>query len=66
MAALRAAGANDVQVVIGGIVPPGDEVRLLESGVARVFHPGTSLQEIADTIRALAARARALQEETPP
>lgn len=65
MSALRAAGANDVQVVVGGIVPPGDEVRLLDSGVAHVFHPGTSLQEIADTIRALAVRARALQEESP-
>jgi methylmalonyl-CoA mutase cobalamin-binding domain/chain len=52
-------------VVVGGIVPPADELRLLESGVARVFHPGTSLQEIAATIRALAGRVRALQEENP-
>ncbi|TAN54419.1 MAG: cobalamin B12-binding domain-containing protein [Betaproteobacteria bacterium] len=60
--ALRAAGAAEVQVVVGGIVPPADEARLLESGVARVFHPGASLQEIADGVRALAGRVRAVQE----
>jgi methylmalonyl-CoA mutase C-terminal domain/subunit len=62
MAALRDAGAADVQVVVGGIVPPADEARLLEAGVARVFHPGSSLQEIAAAVRALAGRALALRE----
>lgn len=62
MAALRDAGASDVQVVVGGIVPPADEARLLEAGVARVFHPGSSLQEIAEAVRALAGRALALRE----
>lgn len=60
--ALRAAGAAEVQVVVGGIVPPTDEARLLESGVARVFHPGVPLQEIADGMRELAQRVRAVQE----
>ncbi|HVG03784.1 MAG TPA: cobalamin-dependent protein [Burkholderiaceae bacterium] len=59
--ALREAGAHDVQVIVGGIVPAPDEKRLLEAGVARVFHPGTSLDEIADEIRALSARARAMR-----
>ena len=66
MAALREAGANDVAVVVGGIVPAQDEKLLLESGVARVFHPGASLEEIAAEIRALSARARAMRaKETP-
>ena len=66
MAALREAGVNDVAVVVGGIVPAHDEKLLLESGVARVFHPGASLQEIAAEIRALSARARAMRaKETP-
>src|SRR5574341_2620167 len=56
VAALRAAGASDVQVVVGGIVPPQDEKALLEAGVARVFHPGAPLEEIATEIRSLAAR----------
>lgn len=58
MAALHESGAGDVQVVVGGIVPPDDERMLLGSGVARVFHPGTALEDIALEIRALAARAR--------
>jgi methylmalonyl-CoA mutase, C-terminal domain len=62
MQALRAAGMADVQVVVGGIVPPADEKRLLEAGVARVFHPGASLDEIAVQVRDLAQTRRALSE----
>ncbi len=65
-AALREAGMSDVQVIVGGIVPPRDETLLLEAGVARVFHPGSSLEEIAAEVRRLAATARALREETLP
>ncbi|MGX7824705.1 methylmalonyl-CoA mutase family protein [Actinokineospora sp. 24-640] len=36
---LRAAGAGDVPVVVGGIVPPEDAEVLLAQGVARVFTP---------------------------
>jgi (2R)-ethylmalonyl-CoA mutase len=36
---LRAAGAADVPVVVGGIVPPQDAALLRERGVARVFTP---------------------------
>jgi methylmalonyl-CoA mutase C-terminal domain/subunit len=59
MSALRAAGLGDVAVVVGGIVPDEDERMLLESGVAKVFHPGAALEEIAQFIRAAAAKARA-------
>jgi ethylmalonyl-CoA mutase len=38
LAELREAGA-DVPVVVGGIIPPADEVALLEAGVARVYTP---------------------------
>jgi methylmalonyl-CoA mutase C-terminal domain/subunit len=58
MAALRAAALDDVQVIVGGIVPPKDERMLMEAGVARVFHPGASLEAIADTVRALSATRR--------
>ncbi len=66
MTALRDAEMNDVQVIVGGIVPARDEKLLLEAGVARVFHPGTSLEEIAEEIRKLAARARAMREKATP
>jgi methylmalonyl-CoA mutase C-terminal domain/subunit len=59
MAALRAAGLGDVAVVVGGIVPDEDEAVLLASGVARVFHPGASLDEIAQCVRDLAMKVRA-------
>ncbi|MCW2508251.1 MAG: mutB, partial [Modestobacter sp.] len=36
---LRAAGLDDVPVVVGGIVPDADARRLRELGVARVFTP---------------------------
>ncbi len=66
MTALREAGVNDVQVIVGGIVPARDEKLLLDAGVARVFHPGTSLEEIAAEIRTLSARARAMREKEMP
>lgn len=54
MLALREAGVEDVKVIVGGIVPTKDEALLIESGVARVFHPGSSLQDIVDEVRLLA------------
>lgn len=60
MQALREAGMPDLQVIVGGIVPREDERLLLEAGVARVFHPGTSLEEIATEVHALTAKRRAL------
>lgn len=59
MAALREAGLAEVAVVVGGIVPDEDEATLLESGVARVFHPGASLGEIEQYIRDITPGIRA-------
>ena len=43
---LRAQGASDVRVVVGGTIPPGDVDVLLALGVSRVFPMGTPLPEI--------------------
>jgi (2R)-ethylmalonyl-CoA mutase len=56
VAGLREAGAEDIPVVVGGIVPPQDAQLLLESGVARVFTPKDYelteiMNEIVDVIR---------------
>ncbi len=59
MDALRAAGMNDVSVIVGGIVPDKEEQTLIEAGVARVFHPGSSMAEIAAYVRELAETTRA-------
>jgi (2R)-ethylmalonyl-CoA mutase len=54
---LRAAGADDVPVVVGGIVPPQDAELLRARGVARVFTPKDYeltgiMNEIVDVVRA--------------
>ena len=59
MDALRAAGLGDVAVIVGGIVPDQDEAALLDAGVARVFHPGAAMAEIARCVRDLAAQRHA-------
>ncbi len=59
MDALRDASMNDVAVIVGGIVPDQDEAMLLEAGVARVFHPGSSIAEIAAFVRNLTETGRA-------
>ena len=43
---LRARGAADVRVVVGGIIPPRDIEALLALGVARVFPMGTPLGDL--------------------
>jgi methylmalonyl-CoA mutase cobalamin-binding domain/chain len=43
---LQKAGLQDVGVLVGGIIPEADVPKLREMGVARVFGPGTSLDEI--------------------
>ena len=59
MDALHAAGMNDVAVIVGGIVPDQDEAMLLQAGVARVFHPGSSMADIAAFVRGLTETGRA-------
>lgn len=52
---LRAQGADDITVVVGGIIPTDDARRLKELGVAEVFGPGSSLKDIIEFIRRAAA-----------
>jgi methylmalonyl-CoA mutase C-terminal domain/subunit len=44
-------GADDVVVTVGGTIPADDIPQLKELGVAAVFTPGSSTQEIVDFIR---------------
>ena len=48
---LRANGAEDVLVVVGGTVPPDDADELKAGGVAEVFGPGATTGEIVDFLR---------------
>ena len=49
---LAEAGADDVVVFGGGIVPEDDIARLREQGVAAIFTPGTPISEITDWVKA--------------
>ncbi len=48
---LRQAGLEHVGVLVGGIIPEADVPKLQEMGVARVFGPGTALDEIVAFLR---------------
>jgi methylmalonyl-CoA mutase, C-terminal domain len=52
--ALRSRG-SEIPVVLGGIVPPRDLEELRELGVAAVFTPGASAEDIVATITAVAS-----------
>jgi methylmalonyl-CoA mutase C-terminal domain/subunit len=47
---LRQAGLADVQVFVGGIIPEEDVSALEEIGVAAIFGPGASTQDIVETV----------------
>jgi methylmalonyl-CoA mutase len=48
--ALESLGADDVLVVVGGVIPPDDVPQLLEAGAAEVFLPGTVIAEAAQSL----------------
>lgn len=47
---LRERGLGDIPVLAGGIIPDEDLPVLKEMGIASVFGPGTSTQEIVESI----------------
>ena len=59
MDALKSAGLDSVGVIVGGIIPEHDIARLEKLGVARVFGPGTPLEEIAEFLRTSRSRVDA-------
>lgn len=57
--ALRAAGAGDILVVCGGIIPPQDYGFLKAKGVAAIYGPGTNIPAAAAEILDLLQRRKA-------
>jgi len=47
---LKAKGAGDVIVVVGGVVPRQDYQYLMDHGVAAVFGPGTNVLDAANSV----------------
>jgi methylmalonyl-CoA mutase len=55
--ALAELGADDVLIVVGGVIPPDDVPTLKEMGAAAVFLPGTVIAEAAqELLRTLSSR----------
>jgi methylmalonyl-CoA mutase C-terminal domain/subunit len=48
---LRQQGMDDCLVLLGGIVPQEDIAKLKSQGVAEIFLPGTSTEDIARFLR---------------
>jgi methylmalonyl-CoA mutase len=58
IAALKGEGAEDILVVLGGVVPPQDYAFLQEAGVAAIFGPGTNIPLAASEVLKLIAKKR--------
>ena len=52
---LKANGAEDVLVVVGGTIPDEDSEELRKLGVAQIFTPGAHTGEIVDFLKAKVA-----------
>jgi methylmalonyl-CoA mutase C-terminal domain/subunit len=57
---LRSEGVEDVVVTVGGTIPADDAPELKKLGVAEVFTPGASTDEIVDFVRSAVADRRTL------
>ena len=57
---LREQGVDDVVVTVGGTIPSDDTPELKKLGVAEVFTPGASTDDIVDFIRAAVEERRTL------
>ena len=58
IAELKKAGADDIIVVCGGVIPPQDYDMLTEAGVAAIFGPGTNIPTAARKVISLVADRR--------
>ncbi|GGO85840.1 protein meaA [Nocardioides phosphati] len=58
---LKAAGAGDIPVIVGGIIPESDGKKLIEQGAAAVYTPKDfSLTEIMDDVVSVIRKANGL------
>ncbi len=48
--ALKAAGGDDILVIVGGVIPPGDYDFLYQAGAVGVFGPGTAITDSANKV----------------
>lgn len=58
MQALKDSELDHVAVIVGGIIPDEETKPLLEAGVSKVFYPGTSREEIIESVHKLTQISR--------
>jgi methylmalonyl-CoA mutase C-terminal domain/subunit len=58
IALMKEKGMDDVLLTGGGIIPEEDMHALQQTGVGKLFHPGTHTHEIADYIKQWVAQHR--------
>ncbi|RIV22967.1 methylmalonyl-CoA epimerase [Alicyclobacillaceae bacterium I2511] len=63
---LRQQQAEDILVIGGGVIPEQDVEALTAAGIAKVFTPGTRIEEVAQFIRDHAHLQELAQENLPP
>jgi len=57
-AALKREGADDILIVVGGVIPPQDYAFLEAAGVAAIYGPGTNIPLAAGEVLRLIAKKR--------
>jgi methylmalonyl-CoA mutase len=60
---LSKAGAGDIIVICGGVIPPQDHEELLAAGVAAIYGPGTNVLESAREVLDIIRRKRQAQTD---
>ena len=63
-AALDAQGREDILVVVGGVIPPGDYAALRAAGAEAIYGPGTVIAEAADSLLDALEAALGLDDES--
>jgi methylmalonyl-CoA mutase, C-terminal domain len=58
LSGLADANASEIVVIVGGIVPADDVPVLRDLGVAAVFGPGSTTQQMVSAVRSLCATGR--------
>ncbi len=56
---LRKAGAGDITVICGGVIPPQDYDFLLQAGVSGIYGPGTNIPQAAHEVLEIVRLRRA-------
>lgn len=49
---LKEQGAQEIMVLVGGVIPEEDKAKLKKMGVHEVFTSGTGINQVAEVIRA--------------